>query len=507
METLDRLINWLYRWQYSGLCLLLIAILLLHFTIIMQPAEPLFDEIHYIEDGRHIIEGDGTNRVEHPPLAKLILVGGMHLFGDNPLGWRFFPIIFGAAGIIFMYLICRRLNLSKKVSYLATFLMAIENLSFVQGGIAMLDVFSITLMLASFWLYLKERYVMSGVVVGLSALTKLSGALAIVVIGLHWFLTIGYVEIGNLIRSLYHFLSRSRSRWHFLLQLFYFIRNTRRFALLVLAAPITFIALMPFLDYVIWGEWLNPISQIDRMLSDTGSIIFTPDYPEANNIATRPWEWILPIWYGKLHWAHFVLPYWYTPRFLGMISPTLMVLVIPMVIYIIYQAIRGKLDTLFPFSWFLGTYMVWIPASLITDRVSYLFYFYPTVGAICIGLAVGIFKLMDAARGRHENKLRWFLAVVIPIYLLAHVYAFINIGPFSIGQASPPYIGISLTTQSVWWVIPVCLLLYMFTLRYLGVIRWCGFGDSLAPTESQANIENGRPTPAENQLDKPVEQE
>jgi len=508
METLDRILRWLYRWQYSGLCLLLIVVLVLHFSIIMQPNEPLFDEIHYVEDGRHIIDGDGTNRVEHPPLAKLILVGGMHLFGDNPFGWRFFPIIFGAIGIVFMYLICRRLNLSKKVAYLATFLLAIENLSFVQGGIAMLDVFSITLMLASFWLYLKKRYVMSGIVIGLCTLAKLSGALCLLVIGLHWFMTVGYAEIWELLASLYRFLARHRSRWHFFLQFFTFIKNNWRFAMMALAVPVTFIALMPFFDYVIWGEWLNPIPQIDRMLSDTGSIIFTPDYPEANNIASRPWEWLLPIWYGKLHWAHFVLPYWYTPiRFLGMISPTITIFVIPIVIFIIYRAIKGRTDVLFPFSWFLGTYLIWIPASLLTDRVSYLFYFYPTIGAICIGLAIAIFKLLDAARESQGNKLRWLAAILIPLFLLVHVYIFLNIGPFSIGQANPPYIGIVITPGSIWWAIPICLLLYLFTLRYLGIISWFGFGNSLTPDENQSIPIDNSFVPIENQLDKPLEQE
>jgi dolichyl-phosphate-mannose--protein O-mannosyl transferase len=506
METLDRVLRWLRHWQYSGLFLLLIIVLVLQFTIVMQPNEPLFDEIHYIEDARYIIDGDGTNRVEHPPLGKLIIVGGMHLFGDNPFGWRFFPIIFGALCIIFIYLICRRLNLSNKVSYLAALLLAVENLSFVQGGIAMLDVFSITLMLASFWLYLKKRYLMSGLAIGLCVLAKLSGALAIVVIGLHWFLTIGYAEIWNLFSALYNFLAKRRSRWYFLLQFFTFIKNSWRFALLALAAPITFIALMPLFDYAIWGEWLNPISQIDRMLSDTGSIVFTPDYPEANNIATRPWEWLLPIWYGKLHWGHFVLPYWYTPRFLGMISPSIIVFVFPIVIYIIYQAIKGKLDSLFLFSWFLGTYLVWIPASLITDRVSYLFYFYPTVGAICIGLAIVIFKFIDFAKEHHGNKARWFIAIVFPLYLLVHIYTFINIGPFSIGQQNPPYIGINITPESVWWVIPLCLMLYLFTLRYLGIIKWFGFGDSLTPAETKADTPDNIHIPVEDRLDKPLEQ-
>ena len=124
METLKRVFGWLHRWDYSVLCLMVLIIQVLHFSVIMQPNEPLFDEIHYIEDARIIIDGDGTQRLEHPPLGKLFIVAGMQLFGDNPFGWRFFPILFGAAGIVFMYLICRRLNLSKRVSYLAVFLLA-----------------------------------------------------------------------------------------------------------------------------------------------------------------------------------------------------------------------------------------------------------------------------------------------------------------------------------------------------------------------------------------------
>jgi len=148
---------------------------------------------------------------------------------------------------------------------------------------------------------------------------------------------------------------------------------------------------------------------------------------------------------------------------------------------------KGKADALFPFSWFLGTYMIWIPSSLITDRVSYLFYFYPTIGAISIGLAIFIFKLVDLARDRQGSKLSWFVAIIIPLYLLAHIYAFINIGPFSIGQANPPYIGISITPESIWWAIPLCFLLYLFTLRYLGLIKWFGFGDSFAPVENRVD--------------------
>ena len=452
METVKRLLIRFSKWEYAGLCLLVLIILVLHFSIIAQPDEPLFDEKHYVPDARLIIDGEGTERLEHPPLSKLFIVAGIQLFGDNPWGWRFFPIIFSVAGIVFFYLICRRLNLSQRVSYLATFLLALENLSFVQGSIAMLDVFSLTFTLAAFWLYLKGRYVMSGVAVGLSVLAKLSGALAILVIGLHWLLT----------------------RW----------QHPRRFLLSMLAAPISFVALMPLFDFAIWHKWLNPITQIQTMLEKTGSIVFSGVDPGTG---ARPWEWIFT--YPNVME---IMPYWWTPRYLGMISPTLWVFIIPIVIFITYKALKGNTPVLFPFAWFVGAYLVLIPAVLITDRVTYIFYIYPAIGAISIGLGIALFQLLDIAEARQKGKLRRFIVVVVPLYLLLHMYTFIIIAPLSIGQTTPPYLGFSITSESIWWAIPLGLLLYIFTLRFTGIVKWPRFGDNTALPE--------------NQVDKPPEQ-
>ena len=35
----------------------------------------------------------------------------MLIFGDNPLGWRFFSVILGAISIVLFYLICRNLSM------------------------------------------------------------------------------------------------------------------------------------------------------------------------------------------------------------------------------------------------------------------------------------------------------------------------------------------------------------------------------------------------------------
>ncbi len=403
METLKKLIVRFSRWEYSGLCLLVLVMLVLHLSIIMQPNEPLlYDEQHYIPDARLIMQGEATERPEHPPLSKLFIIASMYLFGDNSVGWRFFPVVFSLAGIVFFYLICRRLNLSQRVSFLATFLLAIENLSFVMGSIAMLDVFSLTFALASFWLYLKGRYVMSGVAVGLSALAKLNGALAILVIGLHWLLNGGWLKV-----------------WRRL-----------RFLPSMLAAPISFLALMPLFDLGVFHKWLNPISRTQEMLSISGSITY--DWVEPGT-GSRPWMWVL---------TPEVNPIWFNPHYSVMISPTLWVFIMPLVIYIIYRAIKGNTSVLFPLSWFIGAYLVWIPASLTTDRVTYLFYFYPTIGAIAIGLSIVLSRFLDKARGRG----------LAASYLLMHTIAFIIIAPVALC-----------------WSIPLCLLLYIFTFWFTGL--------------------------------------
>ena len=424
MEIIARMARALGKWEYLGLALLVLLVLILHLSVIMQPDEPLFDEQHYVPDARLIIDGDGTERTEHPPLGKLFIVSGIKLFGDNPFGWRFFSVLLGTGGIIIFYLICRRLNLSAKVSFLATFLVSLENLTFVHAGIAMLDVFSLFFSLVAFWLYLKNKHLYAGMAVGLAALAKLNGALALVAIGLHWFLT------GR------------RRPWRFLASM--------------TAAPASFLLLMPVFDFAIWQQWFNPIDQVKIMLERTASIVYNG---VGSDIGARPWEWVL---------FPENMPYWWTPHYTGMISPTLWALIIPAVVYVTYRALKGNTPALFPFSWFIATYLVWIPASLLTDRVTYIFYFLTTVGAIAIAIAMGLFWLLDIAEARGKGKLRRLIRIAVPLYLLAHVIAFIILVPVSLRLS-----------------VPLGLLLYFLTIRFLGMEKWVGYGGGAAQLRNQ----------------------
>jgi dolichyl-phosphate-mannose--protein O-mannosyl transferase len=63
------------------------------------PSKPYFDEVHYLPAARALLDMSYLANPEHPPLGKALIALGMAVFGDNPLGWRIVPALFGALGL------------------------------------------------------------------------------------------------------------------------------------------------------------------------------------------------------------------------------------------------------------------------------------------------------------------------------------------------------------------------------------------------------------------------
>jgi predicted membrane-bound dolichyl-phosphate-mannose-protein mannosyltransferase len=356
----------------------------MHLSIITNPSELILDEQHYVKDARYILENEQTQRPEHPPLAKLFIVSGITAFGDNPWGWRIPSILMGTIEIALFYFICRRLNMSNRAANIATFLFGFENFNFLLASVAMLDVFFVTLMLAFFLLYLSREYVLSGIFIGLAALAKLYAALGTPPLLIHWV------------------FSRTRpSRW---------------FILTVILAPVSFIVLMPLFDFAITHEFQNPIMRIKEMLTLSSSLTFDNTTHPA---ISRPWEWIL---------NYIPMAFWYTPHYTGAISPSVWGFIIPVVLYMIYKAVKGNDAGLFGFAWFFGTFLLWIPISIATDRVSFVFYFYPTIGALCIGLGLGLNQAMEWASSQ-TRKAKIPVMAGIVVFFLFHIASFIVLTP------------------------------------------------------------------------------
>ncbi len=385
MEIAKRLFRRLSSWDYSWIALLALAVLAMHLSILGVPQEPMFDEQHYVIDARAVVDGSGMLRPEHPPLAQLTIASGIWLFGDNPFGWRVFSVLFGTAGVVLLYLVCEKLGMSRQASLIASFLVAFENLSFVQASIAMLDVYSVTFMLAAFWLYLRRSYAWSGVAICLSTLCKLTGALTLPVIAIHWLV----------------------------------IRRDRpiHFGLSMALAPLLFFQSMPLLDYLATGHFINPVVRITRMLTLSGSITFaTTPHPYLS----RPWEWIV---------KPEIMPYWWEPQYVAAVSFTVWALIIPIALIMSHQARKGNEAAVFVMAWFTSVYLVWIPLSIITDRASYIYYFYPTVGAICIGLGWVLFRLMESGRRPIPRMPGWTATAAVWGYLALHAAILVMLSP------------------------------------------------------------------------------
>jgi dolichyl-phosphate-mannose-protein mannosyltransferase len=380
------------KWEYFWLCVIIVVTLAMHFAIINQVKTPILDEVYYYGtasgansgDANSIINKHTDDRPEHPPLAKLIISGGIITLGDNPTGWRTPSIIFGTIGLVLFYFICRKLNMSKRAANIATFFLAFENFTFLMSSIAMLDVFFVTFILAFFLLYLYREYLLSGVFIGLAALAKLYAAIAAPALLIHW--------------------------------IFSKTRPTKWFILTVIAAPISFVALMPLFDFIIYHQFKNPLSRIQEMISLSGSLTFANTTHPA---LSRPWEWLL---------NYRPMAFWYTPHYTGAVSLSIWMLMIPVVLYMIYRAVKGNDAGLFGFAWFFSTFLLWIPMSIITDRISFIYYFYPSVGALCIGLGLGLNQALEWASTK-TPRTRIVVIAVVGLFLVFHLANFIVLSP------------------------------------------------------------------------------
>jgi len=372
------------NWEYFWLCLCLIITLGMHISIVTQINDLILDEAHYVKDARYIILTQVDQRPEHPPLSKLFIVAGIDTLGDNPWGWRVPGIIMGTISIALLYIICRRLQMSRRGASIATALFAFENFTFMIASVAMLDVFFLTLTLAFFALYLYRQYVLSGIFIGLAALAKLFAATAAPALAIHWFFT-----------------KTKQTRW---------------FALTVLLAPVAFIAFIVIFDFAINHQVENPFSRIMNMLSLTGSLKFSN---VVHPSLSRPWAWLL---------NYQPMAFWYAPNYYCALNPNVWMLMIPTTLFMLYRALKRDDAGLFGFAWFFSTFVLWIPISILTNRVSFIFYFYPTIGALCLGLGLAADKIIDWLPS-HSRKIKIPVWSGLAIFFLVHAFSFVVLTP------------------------------------------------------------------------------
>lgn len=381
-------INRFIKWDYFGLTLIVLVIAGLHFAVINNTTSFLFDETHYIAEARSIIAGQGPLFLEQPPVGKLFIISGIRIFGDNPLGWRFFSVIFGTISVVLFYFICRKLDMPEHGPFLATFVFAFENLNFTQSSVAMLDVYMVTFMLASFLLFLHDRAFTSGFFLALSTLSKFTGILGFIVILIFWIL-----RRDRKIKTMFIFS---------------------------LTALVTFGLLFEALYASTMGYIFNPITLLISISHQVSGLTFSAGYQFE---ASRPWEWILlPRW----------IFYSFDPQYLLAISTDVWILIIPVILYMIWQAAKGSKAGLFGLAWIAGTYIPLVVMVLFIGRVTFLYYFYQTIGAICLGLGVGLAGLYNTWRTGANPKYGTYAITLFTGFIILHVVFFVLLSPLAV---------------------------------------------------------------------------
>ncbi len=138
---------------------------ILHLVGLTHPRGQIFDEIYYAKEGSdllvHGVEWDhnlnSAEYVVHPPLGKWLIAGGIKLFGYNELGWRISAAIFGTLAVLIVIRVGRRLFRSTVLGCAAGLLMTLDGLEFVLSRVALLDIFLMFFVLASFGCLVLDR--------------------------------------------------------------------------------------------------------------------------------------------------------------------------------------------------------------------------------------------------------------------------------------------------------------------------------------------------------------
>jgi 4-amino-4-deoxy-L-arabinose transferase-like glycosyltransferase len=369
---------------------------------------------------------------EHPQLGKVIIAGGISLFGDNAIGWRITALVFGLAAILLLYWLVRCAGGSSWLALGAASLASFDNLWVVHSRIAVLDIFVVPFMLAGAAFYLRRRPVVAGALIGIGSCVKEFAAYTLLVVVLFELMRIasGWAARGARGRDEDGRCAAPVSR------------TVLRVVLVSVVAVVTYFSLLSALDTVvtpysgghpvdrnqasvckyvlIWQDGCNHFAFMNRFaarLRDVGG--------HPRGIAAAPTEF----WLDRK-----AIPYYATARvvkvggvtrsnqkilwFRGEISRVLLFTSWAAILLALWWAVRRRDDlSLLTIAWILGT---WLPPELfhlIDGRTTYLYYMVVTMPALYLAVA----RLLGARR------VPW---LIVAIWVGVFLWDFASLYPF-----------------------------------------------------------------------------
>jgi 4-amino-4-deoxy-L-arabinose transferase-like glycosyltransferase len=355
----------------------------------------IFDEAYYVSAAEVIAgikpaaSGKYSNvplnkdpNAEHPQLAKVLIAGGIKLFGDNAKGWRLPSVLFTLIALAAIYGLVIGLGGSGWLAVGTTAVAALDNMLMVTGRIAILDIFGVAMMLVSANFYVRGRPLLAGIALGIGVNMKETSL----------YLLAGYVlfEAARFVRSWW--VEHDRSHW--------FRNYARPAGIVVLASLATFFLVFWIMDLLVPaydpGTKItyagSPFTHFFHIFHYAGELHAVPN---AVGIPSTPWEWLLDqraIDYARVAVNSLsngqIIASRATLYFQGEVNPFIIFLAIPALFTAVWAWWReNDRLSLFGAAWVLGTYLPAVYESTINGRVAYLYYILVSLPGLYLILA------------------------------------------------------------------------------------------------------------------------
>jgi len=165
-----------------------------------SPKAMYFDEVYHAFTAKTILSSDVAKAWEwwntppegfayewtHPPLAKLGMVLGMKVFGQNSFGWRIPGALLGVGAVLIIYLLGKTLFHDELVGLLSAAVFSLDGLPLVLSRIGMNDSYILFFSLLSIYLFIKQKDFLSALAFGLAIASKWSAIWAIPIMFVLW---------------------------------------------------------------------------------------------------------------------------------------------------------------------------------------------------------------------------------------------------------------------------------------------------------------------------------
>ncbi len=413
----------------------------------------IFDESYYVNAAR-VIDGieppvgspyHGAPKyedpnAEHPQLAKLVIAGGIELFGDNPRGWRIGSVLFGLLAMVALYVLVQAAGGSAWLALGAVGVMSLDNLLLVGGRIATLDIYAVAMMLVGAALYMRRHPLLAGVALGVGGCMKeVALYLVFVVVLLE---ALRYARLGWI-----RWAVRSRARQTAegvpgevgapageapstaALPTGQVGNGWRALLLFLAATTASFLGLLWLLDVLVPAY--DPVRHVTYAGSPFTHLLHIYHYaqllkmkPGEVGISSSPWEWLLnerTINYAKVAVNSVVNGHLVASRatvaFQGAINPFIIFMAIPALFAAVAAAWRkGDGVAAVGACWCVGAFLPFAVDSFVTGRISYIYYMVVVMPGVYIVAA----RLFSPRRMPLAATLGWTVALV---------YGFLNLYP------------------------------------------------------------------------------